>query len=490
MSALTDLLRNSLSYFFGRMAVLLAGLISLPLMTRLLPKEDYGLMSLVFLALTITTALSGLGFSQSTTRYFAEYAGRGRQALMKFCSTMTIGTAVAGAAAMLVLFLASFALAKTSSFADVAVHLRYALALVILRLISSVVLQIFRGNQQTFAFNLFNITNRYLSIGVAVLLIIYVYKDVTAVFVGTIYVEASIMLIALVYLHRRRLLGWTKPNSIEIRRAIRFGMPLVFADLMVSLVASSDRFAIQYFLGADSVATYSVAYDISDYVAIMFASPLQLAIMPIVYSLWSNKGVEATREFLSKAINLSFIVVIPMIAGFSVVGPDLVTILASDKYADSADLVPFIAFGVMLGSIHFLLFTGLLLREKTQVITVLNGTAAITNLALNIAMIPWFGIIGAAYATIITYVLLNVITYFLSRRYLKVSINWALILKATITAATMALALLYLEDLTGYRVVDVLIRTMIGIVIYFGTLYLIESRVRDLAREAIRKLSS
>jgi O-antigen/teichoic acid export membrane protein len=489
MSALADLWRHSVSYFFGRIAVLLAGLISLPLMTRLLSKEDYGLMSLVFLAITIVASLSALGFPQATTRYFAEYAGRGRQELMGFCSTMAYGAAVASTVAMLVIFLASLALANTQSFAGMAIHLRYAVVLILLRLVSSVCLQIFRGNQQTFAFNLFNIATRYLSIGVIVLLIIYVHQDVSAVFVGTIYVEATILMIALVYLYRRRLLGWIKPDSTEIKRAISFGMPLVIADLMVSLVASSDRFAIQYFLGPDSVAIYSVAYDISDYVAIMFASPLQLAILPIVYSLWSSEGEEATKAFLNKAINLSFIVVIPMIAGFSVVGPDIVTTLASDKYAESGELVPYIALGVMLGSIHFLLFTGLLLHEKTRAITVLNGTAAVANLALNMAFIPRFGIIGAAYATIITYILLNIITYFVSNRYLKVHIEWTLILKALVTAAGMGLTIWYLDDLTGYRLVDVLIRTLIGAALYLGTLYVIEPRVRGLAREGLNKFA-
>lgn len=489
MSAVADLLRHSVSYFFGRIAVLLAGLISLPLMTRLLSKEDYGLMSLVFLAITIATSFSALGFPQSTTRYFAEYAGRGGRALLVFCSTMAFGAAVTSTAAMLVVILASLALANTESFADLAVHLRYAVVLILLRLVSSVCLQIFRGNQQTFAFNLFNIATRYLSIGVIVLLIIYVHQDVTAVFVGTIYVEAAILLVALVYLYRRRLLGWIKPDSTKIKRAIVFGMPLVIADLMVTLVASSDRFAIQHFLGPDSVAIYSVAYDISDYVAIMFASPLQLAILPIVYSLWSSEGEEATKAFLNKAVNLSFVVVIPMIAGFSVVGPDIVTTLASDKYAESGKLVPFIAAGVMLGSIHFLLFTGLLVREKTLVITILNGIAAFSNLALNIVLIPRFGIIGAAYATITTYILLNITTYFVSGRYLKIHIEWSLILKALVTSAGMSLAIMNLGDMTGYTLIDVLIKTLIGATLYLGTLYMIEPRVRNLVQESLSKFT-
>lgn len=490
MGALTSLVSHSLSYFFGRLALLLAGLISLPIMTRLLPKEDYGLMSLVFLAITITTSLAALGFPQSTTRYFAEYARKGRDALLAFCSTMTFGGAAAGLSATGLVFAGSQLLLQTESFAPMAVHLRYAVILIFIRIVSSVFLQIFRGNQQTMLFNAFNVATRYITIGAIVMMLLYVRRDVSAVFLGTIYVEAAIMLVALAYLVRRRFLGRTKPDSTQIKRAIRFGMPLVFADVMVTLVASSDRFAIQYFLGPESVATYSVAYDISDYVAIMFASPLQLAILPIVYSLWSEEGEEATRQFLNKATNIALVIVIAMIAGFAVVGPDVVVTLASEKYTDSGMLVPYTACGVILGSIHFLLFTGLLLREKTAVITVLNAGAAAMNLLLNILLVPMLGIIGAAYATILTYVLLNTITYVVSSRYLRIQLDFGLLFKALVAAVSMGSLLLAIGEPTGIALADIALKMVLGAVLYIGIMYATDSGVRQLASEALSNVAN
>ena len=490
MGALSSLLRHSLSYFFGRMAVLLAGLISLPLMTRLLPKEDYGLMSLVFLAITITTSLAALGFPQSTTRYFARYAREGQQALREFCSTMTFGGAIAGALATAMLFLASLVLLNTESFASMAVHLRYAAILVLIRIVTSVFLQIFRGNQQTMLFNAFNIATRYLTIGTIVLMLFYVRQDVTSVFLGTIYVEAAVMLFAFVFLLRRKLLGRTKPAPPQLKKAIKFGMPLVFADLMVTLVASSDRFAIQYFLGPEAVATYSVAYDISDYVAIIFASPLQLAILPIVYSLWSDEGKEATREFLNKAVNMSLVIVIAMVVGFGIVGPDVVTTLASDKYIDSGKLIPFVACGVIMGSIHFLLFTGLLLQEKTAVITALNASAAATNLVLNILFVPRFGIVGAAYATILTYAFLNTITYLVSSRYLAVRLDLVLLVKAAAAAAVMGWILVAIGDPSGIAIADIALKVLLGAFLYVGSMLAIDHRARDFVREFLDRRRS
>ena len=489
MTALTKLIRHSLSYFSGRLAVLLAGLISLPIMARLLPKEDYGVMSLVFLAITITTSFAALGFPQSTTRYFAEYAAKSKKMLADFCSAMMVAAIAAGLVATAVIFAASFVLGQSASFADMAVHLRYASVLILIRLVSSVLLQIYRGNQSTFAFNLINVANRYLTLGLIILLLVYVFHDVTAVFVGTILVEAVIMTIAVVHLAKRRFLHSVRPRTDAIRRAIRFGMPLVIADLMVTLVASSDRFAIQYFLGADSVAVYSVAYDISEAVAILFASPLQLAILPIVYSLWSNEGEEATQAFLNKALSLSTVIVLPMIAGFAVVGPDIVTLLASDKYVESGIIAPYVATGVMLGSVHFLLFAGLLLHERTQVITVLNAIAAGVNLTLNILLIPRFGIMGAAAATIATYIVLNTITFVVSGRHLAIRFDVVLIVKSIAITSAMVLIISGIDSITGAKFADALITAAIGATFYAVAFCAIDAKIRGFAKDLLAKVA-
>jgi O-antigen/teichoic acid export membrane protein len=174
-----------------------------------------------------------------------------------------------------------------------------------------------------------------------------------------------------------------------------------------------------------------------------------------------------------------------MIAGFSMVGPDVVTILASEKYADSGKLVPIIALGVMLGSVNFLLYTGLLLHEKTVVVTILNTMAAMVNIVLNVLWIPRYGIIGAAYATALTYIMLNVVTYRVSSRYFKIHIDWSLLFKAMLSTGAMVLAIFYMGDLTGSTIVNVLIKAVSGAVLYACTMFLIEARARQSAKEIL-----
>ena len=488
MRASVSLVHNVLSYFSGRVAILLAGLISLPITTRLLSQDDYGVMSLVFLTITVVSSLAAMGFPQSTTRFFSEYSDTSTPTLRTFCTTMTKGALASGLLAMVAVLLIALWLESTPSYSGMASHLKYAVVLLPIRLVSSVFLQIFRGNQQTFAYNLFSISNRYLTIAAIVALLLYVYGDVAAVFVGTIAIELAVLLVAAVYLVRKRFIGWIGSDYTLVSRAIRFGAPLVVADLMVSLVASADRFAIQFFLDSSSVAIYSVGYDIADYVATMFANPLQLALLPIVYKLWSNQGQEVTQEFLNKSISLSTAIIVPMIAGFAVVGPDVVTTLASEKYAESGQLIRLIAPGVILGSVNFLFFIGLLLHEKTRVITVLNGSAVVLNLLLNILLIPSFGIKGAVYATIATYVTLNIVTFITSNRYLSIRIELPILAKVVIASICMTVVITWIPDVSEYRIANALTRTAVGAIVYSGLLICLDSMIRDTVRTQLHRI--
>ena len=62
----------SFYYFAGQCLVLLAGFISMPIMTRLLSKEEYGLLNLVFLTTTLLGTIAHLGFAPAIARFYAE----------------------------------------------------------------------------------------------------------------------------------------------------------------------------------------------------------------------------------------------------------------------------------------------------------------------------------------------------------------------------------------------------------------------------------
>ncbi len=488
MSGLRELLSHSSNYFVGRVLILLAGFISMPVLTRILSKDDYGLMSLVFLSLTILGTIAMIGFPQAVTRLYPEYKEKGGfEYIRHLCTNISIGSIVSASIVVFIAVGISYFLENSSSFSKLGYYLRYVSVLILIRVLTGVFLQIYRAEKSPFMYNLITVTNRYLTVFCSIFLVIYIYKNIMGVLVATIAVEGIILVICAIFFLSRGRLGVTKISPKIMSEAIRFGFPLVIADLLTSLMTSGDRFIIQYYLDSAAVATYSVAYDISDYIGALFVTPVRLAIIPIIFSLWVDKGHEKTSVFLSRVIKYTFAGIIPVIFGFSILGEKIIILLASSKYSDSGVLVPFIISGVMLVSIHFLFFIGLLVQKKTAVLSFLNLAAGVFNIILNLFLIPHYGVLGAAFTTLVTYIILLFVTYRYSSQFLKIQMEWTLIFKAIFISIAMSFILYSLGDVSNKLIVDIVIKSTAGFLFYTTSLLIVDKEIRDLVLQKIIK---
>ena len=93
--------------------------------------------------------------------------------------------------------------------------------------------------------------------------------------------------------------------------------------------------------------------------------------------------------------------------------------------------------------------------------------AALTNLSLNVVLVPYIGIPGAAIATLISFAIASVITVHISFRYLKFDVGLTFILKSITASVIMALIIWQLNPI---GTLSVLIAIGIGAGVYFGLL--------------------
>lgn len=478
MSSLKQLFSQSSSYFVGRLLMMVAGLISMPILTRILTKEDYGLMSLVFSALTMISTIMACGFPQATTRLFADYEVKGVEPVRRFCGSMLLGSVGAGMLGVVITVLVSLGMDHIEQLKEMAQYLRWASLLILIRVVTGVVLQIYRAAQSPQGYNGVMLANRYLQVLCGVGLVVYVFHNVVGVFLGTLGVELVVLLTAIVVLYRQGRIGGAG-NLGEIDAAVRFGFPLVVADLLTTIVATGDRFVIQFLIDAQAVATYTIAYDISEYIGTLFAIPIQLALLPMIFRRWNVGGYEEASAFVSTSLRYTLAVVVPIIAGFSLVGPEVIRLVASDKYSDSGALVPYLIGAVMLCSIHFMFFIGLMIQKKTEVLVWLNLGALVLNQGLNWILIPRWGMAGAAYAAVSTYSVLIVVTHLTSLRYLKVTIDWAGLAKACGGALAMVGVVLAIGQVSENLWISVGTKTVLGAIVYSGMILLVDRSLRS-----------
>src|ERR1700687_3910316 len=137
------------AYFMAHALLVLIGLVSMPIMTRLLSKAEYGLLSLIFATVSVLAVVGGLGFGEAVVRLYDEHRLDGVEALRRLCDSLLGGALAMGAIVGLAIVL--FAIAVPGISSGYGRGLVIAGALIVVRVVSGVLYQIYRAQQRAIA---------------------------------------------------------------------------------------------------------------------------------------------------------------------------------------------------------------------------------------------------------------------------------------------------------------------------------------------------
>lgn len=213
---------------------------------------------------------------------------------------------------------------------------------------------------------------------------------------------------------------WTKIELGLWKDFLKFGLPLVPAGLMIWIMSASDRWFVMSMLGASEVGLYAVAAK--------FAMLLALAVEVFRKAWWpiamDMLHKEEGAEFF-RVVSLWYVVVGTIGAMIlTVISPYLVEYLTAKEYTESWKLVGILCWGSIFYGFYLLSGLGMFYSKKTHLTIYTYGSGAILNIVLNYFLIPVLGLFGAAFATIMSLLLANIIGMVISNRYYKVDWNW------------------------------------------------------------------
>lgn len=231
----------------------------------------------------------------------------------------------------------------------------------------------------------------------------------------------------------------------------RYGLPLTGSIALVFVIDSADRFMIARFLGADSVGVYAAASDLASQSLQVLMMVVNLAATPLAIRAYESGGVEAAISQLRENANFLLAIAVPAATGIVVLAGPLADVLLGADYRAAARLVlPWVALAVFLAGLKVFLFDisfQLGKRSGTMLWSVAFG--AMANVLLNLAWIPQFGVIGAAWASVASYALALVICIALGRRIVPIRLDWGEVGRIAIATLSMAAVLVRLPEWPG-----------------------------------------
>lgn len=449
-----------------QLALMLGGLFLIPIITKTLGAYYYGMWAQILVTISLLTPLAMLGLSPAIVRFLA---GEGDKEKIRegFLSVVAV-ILFTGSILSVILFYSSDFLASTV-FDDlnVSYFIKAASFLVLLSALDEITLTYFRTFRQIKTYSGFALLKTFGELCLITFLLLSGFGLLGAI-IALAVVKGGIFIIALSLAISQ--IGFKLPKLSESKPYLRYGLPLTPNAMIMWIVQSSDRYIIGYFMGMSAVGIYSAAYAIGSLIT-FFLAPIGFILFPTISKLYEEKKIEEVSNYLKYSLKYFLIFAIPSAFGLSVLAEPLLRALATEEFVSGGIVIPFIAFGTITFGVFQICIYITHLAKKTELNVILLGTSALSNIILNIILIPPIGILGAAVATLISYAVLALLTIFISFKYLKFDIDWSFILKGIISSIVMTLLILKLNPTDVFQV---LTSIGIGAVAYFVLIVLLK----------------
>ena len=196
--------------------------------------------------------------------------------------------------------------------------------------------------------------------------------------------------------------------------ALSFNIPLIPYYLSQVIFNQSDRLMIDSMCGRSDAAVYSVAYSLATVLSFVVTS-IHNSYTPWIFEEINKKNFKNN----SKITLLISAAIAFLLLGVIVITPEVIYIMAGEKYAEAIWVVPPVAMSVLLLYYADLFDCILFYFEAKVFLTVAAIVAAAGNVVLNAFFIQKFGFIAAAYTTLVSYLLLVIVDYLYMVRICK-----------------------------------------------------------------------
>jgi O-antigen/teichoic acid export membrane protein len=480
--------KHSAIYGFGNVAAKLVGVVLLPLYTKHITVSEYGILGILEVTIMIMSATLIAGQAHAYLRFHdsEEYKERRKQTLFTiFSLILAIGVFVNLIGQPLAPKIASY-FSEPEKFA---IYFKLCFYIVLLRIINNLFLGVLRAEEKSVLYAVANILKIVVVLSFNVYFVAFAQIGVKGILYSFLIGDA--LLFALLI---PQMIVRMKPNfdGEIVKASIWFGFPLVFTGLAGMLLNLGDRYLIKLLVNYHEVGLYDLGYRIAGLINVFLIQSFGLGFLPRAYKMYGQKG---DKRYYSKMQTYLLFALLWAGLALSFFSRELVqTFALNSDFWPAYKVVPIITFAYVLAGARGVVNLGMFLKNRTKYLAYSTVIGLVLNVGLNLLLIPRFGMMGAAYATLVSFAAIYLVSYHFSKLAYAIPYENAKLAKLLI----LALALYVLSTATNELGFWLRSTTKIGLLVSFPfILYLMNfyerielERIKEAARLLFNKVSS
>ncbi len=406
--------RETLVYLFANVASRAVGFLMIPFYSRFLSPSEYGIIELIEVTTQVVSLLVGLGlFGSALIRIFQDYTSPKEQAVVS-------STAVLGALGLNLVTISSTIVAAPwiSTFfltsPQYTTLLQATMAAMLFSNLIELCLVYVRLKRRPIFFTVYSLTALVATLALNIFFIGFQGRGVWGFVLSKVIVTSAGGLLLLVLTLRETGLHFDRPAAL---RMFRFGLPLVAGDVAFFVIHFGDRFFLGRMGSMAEVGNYSLAYRFGFLVTFLVGDPFGRAWGVRYCALMSQPDWAEKYRSVSRLLAFCLASVAVVIVLFS---DQVLKVMVTPPYYAAIPVIPFIVFAYAVREMGDYFRRMLYIKLRSGMVSGVTIAAAILNCGLNLLWIPRFGMMGAAYSTLATWLFYAVCLYVLMVREFKV----------------------------------------------------------------------
>ena len=391
----------------------------LPILTHYLNPTEFGQFSIFQVILAFAIALFGMNIQTNiTVNYFRVNKEKlslffGNILLILLCNSF-----------LLFVFLLVYGYYSSSIFSISIEYIYFLPLLILFTVIVEIYTSLLRSQKKVISFVVVEVLSTVLRFTLVSLLIVYFALGWESFLIGSIITLMLFSIYSIYSLYRQNYID-IKYNKKIIKSILLLSIPLIPHAIGGMVIAMSDRLFIEQIVGIKEVGIYAVGYSFGMIVS-LFSDAFVKAWSPWFYEKMNNLN-EVSKSQIVKATYLYMIFILLLSIVIYLISLFLIPFMTSTEYHSATKYVFWIALAYSIQGIYKIFFPYLVHFSKTKYLAITTLLAAILSFIGNYFFINQYGAVGAAYSTILAFIVNSIGVAFIAMKQVK--LPWLIFFK-------------------------------------------------------------
>lgn len=266
---------------------------------------------------------------------------------------------------------------------------------------------------------------------------------------------------------RSRFLGESNTPHFPWQNLFASAWPITLFLLFYEIFISVDLYLVKILLESDTqTGLYNAALTLGRIPYYLFYA-LSIVLLPTLAKLKGAGNHEEISRVMTNALRYSAIILVPTAILLAVYGEPIITLFFGQKFVSATASLQILAGGLSFLTVFYVVASGLIGLGRASLAMWLALIGTLLNIALNMFLTPMFGILGAAWATTISSVIVTVATLALLQVFVKTPIHFGELLKIALAGIVLFLGTKIFPVVPSFFLVPAILLGLIYMVLLF-----------------------